>query len=561
MGRIRLISFFILSLACLFIVRLYFLQVVDNRIYLDKANRQYSQSASGIFDRGTIYFTSKDGELVSAATLKTGYTVAINPEILKNPEDVYQKLNTITPIDHDSFIGSVSKLNDPYEEVTKRIDDVSAQKIEDLNITGVAVYEDRWRFYPASDLASNTLGFMAFKGNDYAGRYGLESYYDTTLQRDDKAYVNFFAQIFSNIQKTAENKNEGDIVTSIEPTVQHFFQSELTKVNQKYNSQYTAGMIINPKTGEIYAIVVEPSFDLNNTKNVSDVSTFSNQLVESVYEMGSIIKPLTVSAGIDAGFISATTTYTDHGFVMVNGKKISDFDGKDRGVVDIFTALSQSLNVGMAFIESKLGNDLFDQYMYGFGLDQKTGIDLPNEGRNLISNLKVSRQLEHANASFGQGIALTPIATVRALSAVANGGVLIEPHLVTKINYKIGIARDLFYPAQSRVIKQSTSEEVTRMLVKSVDTVLRGGTVKFPNYSVAAKTGTAQIALANGGGYSDTDFLHSFFGYFPAYNPKFLIFMYTLKPQGVQYSSESLTDPFINTVKFLINYYDIPPDR
>jgi len=548
-------------MACLIIGRLYFLQVVNNQLYLDKANRQYSQSASGIFDRGTIYFTNKDGSLVSAATLKSGVTVAINPEILKDPESAYQQLNAIFPIDHDAFIAKATKQNDPYEEIAKEVDLDTGTKISDLNIPGLGVYEERWRFYPAGDLAANTVGFMAYQGNNYAGRYGLERQYDTTLQRDDKAFVNFFAQIFSNIQQTAENKNEGDIVTTIEPTVQSFLQTELQKVQDQYHSELSGGIILDPETGEIYAMGVEPSFDLNDTKDVQNVNTFSNPLVENVYEMGSIIKPLTVAAGVDLGMISATTTYNDPGCIIVDTKSLCDFDKQDRGVVTVQTGLGQSLNVVMAKIVGTIGDTNFDNYLYGFGVAQKTNIDLPNEAADLVSNLETSRQLEHMNASFGQGIALTPIATVRALSAVANGGVLIQPHLVKTINYKIGISKNLSYPALSRVIKPSTSEAVTRMLVYDVDNILANGADKNPNYSVAAKTGTAQIPLPNGGGYNTTDFLHSFFGYFPAYDPKFLIFLYTVKPQGVEYSSESLTQPFMDTVKFLINYYEVPPDR
>jgi cell division protein FtsI/penicillin-binding protein 2 len=559
MGRIRLLSFFIITLALIFIVRLYFLQVVDNRLYLDKANKQYSQSATGIFDRGTIYFTAKDGSLVSAATLKSGYTIAINPELMEDPESAYTQLSQIITLDHDTFIAQATKKNDPYEEIAKRVDDAPAQQIQALGIKGVAVYEDRWRFYPAGDLAANTVGFMAYKGNDYAGRYGLESQYDSTLVRDDKAYVNFFAQIFSSIQKTAENKNEGDVVTTIEPTVQSFLESELQKVNQEYSSEMTGGIIIDPTTGAIYALGVYPSFDPNNTKTVTDISTFQNPLVENVYEMGSIIKPLTVAAGVDLGMITASSTFDDPGCITVNTKSLCDFDRQDRGIVTVQTGLGQSLNIVMAKIVGLIGNDNFDKYMYGFGLGQKTNIDLPNEAADLISNLQTSRQLEHMDASFGQGIALTPMATVRALSAIANGGVLIEPHIVSQIDYTIGLNKNLSYPAQNRVIKQSTSQEVTRMLVVDVDNALKNGADKLPNYSVAAKTGTAQIPEK--GGYSATDFLHSFVGYFPAYNPKFLIFLYTLKPQGVQYSSESLTDPFFNIVNFLINYYEVPPDR
>jgi cell division protein FtsI/penicillin-binding protein 2 len=400
---------------------------------------------------------------------------------------------------------------------------------------------------------------MGFKGNEFAGRYGLEKFYEDTLVRKQDVYVNFFAQIFANVKNSVNGKNEGDLVTSIEPNVQSFFESELKNTNEKYSSEYTAGIIINPKNGEIISMAVYPSYDLNNTKNVKDSKVFNNPLVENVYEMGSIIKPLTVSAGLDAGVITASSTYNDTGSIFINNKKISNFDGKARGITSIQTALSQSLNVGMTYVVSKLGNQKFDQYFYDFGLDEKTGIDLPNEAKDLVGNLKSPRDIEHYTASFGQGIALTPVATVRALSVLANGGYLINPHIVKKINYKVGVSKDLSYPDAKRVIKQETADEITRMLVKSVDTVLRNGEVKFPNYSVAAKTGTAQIAKA--GGYEEDEYLHSFVGYFPAYNAKFLIFLMTFKPQGVEYSSESLTDPFINIVKYLINYYEIPPDR
>ncbi len=567
LSRIRIISICIFLFALLLIGKLYMLQVVHSDTYTEKADRQYSTAGGSIFSRGNIFFQNKDGELVSAATLKSGFIVAVNPQILKDPERVYEILNPILPLEHDVFIAKATKKNDPYEEIAKHVETEVGEKIDALKIPGLKVYKDRWRFYPGGDSASHTVGFLGFKGDEYAGRYGLERYYESVLSRTNAAYTNFFAQIFSNIKdvknSTLENEKEGDIVTTIEPTVQSYLQEVLASTTQKWGADYVGGIIINPMTGEIYALGTYPTFDPNNTQVEKKVQTFSNKLVENTYEMGSVIKPLTIAAGIDAGVITSATTYNDTGFVMVSGKKVSNFDGKARGVVDMQQVLSQSLNLGVFHVEKLLGYKKFADYMRSFGVAEKTNIDLPNEAKNLTSNLdrKSPVEVEYANMSFGQGISLTPISTVRALSTIANGGYLIHPHVTKKINYKIGITKDIEFPPGAQVIKKETAHEVTRMMIYSVDNVLSNGSTKLTNYSVAAKTGTAQIAKSGGGGYYEDTFLHSFVGYFPAYNPRFLIFLFIMNPRGAQYGSETLTTPFSETVKFLINYYEVPPDR
>ena len=306
---------------------------------------------------------------------------------------------------------------------------------------------------------------------------------------------------------------------------------------------------------------ISPTFDPNNSQDVTDISTFSNPLVEDVYEMGSIIKPLTMAIGIDTGVMTATTTYDDPGCIVLKRSRVCDFDLQNRGVVTMQTALSQSLNVGAAAAEKLIGDARFTQYMYNFGLNEKTGIDLPNEALDITNNLNAPRELEHAEASFGQGIALTPVATIRALAAIANGGVLVNPHVVKQIDYTVGLTKNIPTVNERRVVSAATAEAVTKMMVWSADNTLMNGTVKLENYSVAVKTGTAQIAKPNGGGYYSNKFLHSFVGFFPAYNPKFIIFLYTLQSAGCAIWSETLTMPFMDLVKFLINYYNVPPDR
>lgn len=561
---------FIVIFAIILVGKLYMVQIVANEKYMEKAEHQYIAGAN-YFDRGTIYFSTKDGARVPAAMVRDGYTLAINSSLLQksgNAEDVYEKLSKITPLDKDAFLAKAGKAGDPYEEIVKRLDLGTAEKIRVEKIGGVILAKERWRTYPGERLASHTLGIIGYKGDELSGRYGLEREYEGTLGRTgDDAFINFFAEIFSNIKKTVspDDELEGNIVTTLEPSVQSFLEGELEKVSLQYASDFSGGIVIDPNTGEIFALALTPNFDPNYPQRESSSAVFTNKFVEDRYEMGSIIKALTVSAGLDSGAITAGTTYNDPGCMTLNTETFCNYDVKSHGSgVSMQTVLSKSLNTGSAFIVSRMGRGKFAEYMNAFGIGEKTGIDLPNEGNSLVSNLKTNRDLEHAQASFGQGIALTPIGTVRALSAIANGGTLITPHFVKEIEYKLGPSKTVAYPEvdeRPRVLKPETSEEISRMLTESVDKTLRDGRVRLEHYSVAAKTGTAQIANPAGGGYYTDRYLHSFFGYFPSYEPRFLIFLYTYYPKNVQYASETLTDTFMETTKFLISYYQIAPDR
>lgn len=565
-NRLRFLSVLVLAAALVLIGRLYLVQIVRGEAYKEKAERQYVAGAS-YFDRGSIFFTSKDGNLVPAASIKTGYTLAINPQILSGRtdlENIYELVNAVTPVDREEFFIKARKSADPYEELAKRLSMDTAGKISTLGIPGVSVYAEKWRIYPGEDMAAHAVGLIGYKGNELAGRYGLERYYEDILGRSsDAAFVNFFAEIFSNIEKQVSGESlEGSIVTTIEPSVEAALEESLRGITEQYSSEFTGGIVMDPRTGEIYAMALHPSFDPNAPQKAGDVGIFRNKFVEDRYEMGSIIKPLTMAAGIDAGAVTRRSTYNDPGCQTLNTKTFCNHDLKSHGsAVSMQEVLGKSLNTGVAHVVKKMGNKSFADYMLSFGLSTTTGIDLPNEGASLVSNLKSGRDLEYAQASFGQGIALTPVQTVRALSALANGGNLVTPHLVKEIRYDIGTKKNVEYPVGPRVLKPETTEEMSRMLTQVVDKDLKGGTVRLNNYSLAAKTGTAQIAKSGGGGYYEDRYLHSFFGYFPSYDARFLVFLYTYNPQGVRYASETLTDTFIDMAKFLINYYDIPPDR
>ncbi len=562
--RINLILLLFILVSIVLVAKLYYLQIIYGDKFSEMGDRQYTKPNSNIFNRGTIYFQTKDGVLVPAATLKSGYIIAVNPQILSNAIDTYDRLSQYLKIDKDKFITGASNKKLTYFEIARKVNEKDATIIDNFGIKGLNIYKEKWRYYPGGRLASNVLGLLAHGKDGYAGQYGLERYYEDVLGRKEgRSYVNFFAEIFSSVNDLKDGKNiEGDIETTIEPNVQAYLESLLAKTNNKWEADHTGAVIINPQNGEIYAMGNYPSFDPNSFRDEEDVKIFSNPIIENVYEMGSIIKPFTLSSAIDVGAITASTTYFDSGSLVVNNSKISNFDGKGRGLVDMQTVLSQSLNTGTAFAERRMGNATFSKYFKEFGLGMETGIDLPNEGYGLIKNLESPRDIEYVTASFGQGIAMTPIATIRGLSALANGGNLISPHIVKKINYKIGGSKETFIGLGKRVIKPETSKEIARMMTWSVDNVLRDGKMKIKNYSVAVKTGTAQIAKENDRGYYEGKSLHTFFGFVPANNAKFLIFFFMINPgKNIKYSSETLTEPFFETTKYLINYYEIPPDR
>jgi cell division protein FtsI/penicillin-binding protein 2 len=563
--RVRIVAGAVFFMAFIIVARLFTIQIIQGSDYVLKGDRQYIKQIDSVFDRGSIFFTSKDGIKIAAATIKDGYNLSLNPKVIVDPEQAFTAVSQYIDLDKDIFIEKASQTNSTYKELQKRLEVGVGESIRSLRIPGVVVTKNSWRIYPGDSLAANTIGLIGLdKQNKLEGRYGLESYYESVLSRKSvSANVNFFAEIFSDIKRNVlnEKSKEGDIVTTIEPTVQSYLETILQDTQKKWQSDSIGGIIMDPNTGEIYAMASLPNYNPNDLSNIKDASVFSNPLVENVYEMGSIMKPLTMASGIDSGAVNFNSTYNDTGYLELSGKKISNFDGKARGITPMQEVLSQSLNVGAAYVALRMGLEEFSKYMLSYGVGQKTGIDQPNEQKGIIKNLTTGRDVEVATISYGQGIAVTPVQMIRALSVLANDGKLVTPHLIKNIEYIDGTTEYMNVPEPVQVLKKDSTDDVTNMLIEVVDTALKKGQVKMEHYSIAAKTGTAQIADPVNGGYYKDRYLHSFFGYFPAYNPKFIVFVYHLYPKGAQFASETLTDPFINLSKLLINYYEIPPDR
>lgn len=565
--RIRLLTVVIGLIVSIIVLRLYFLQIQNHDSFVVQANEQYVHTVQDIFNRGEIFFTNKDGDLLTAAGVKAGYKLALNPKEIEDPGSVYDAIFSYLDIDKDTFIHRATLPDRVYVEVANNITEEEGEEIISLNLPGVRLYRTQWRYYPGENIASRTVGFMGYSSDESekrTGMYGLERSYEEVLKRENESLsVNFFAEIFTNLGeliKQDKSDSKGDVVTTIEPSVSRMLQRVLTETHEEYDASETGGIVMDPQTGAIFALESVPTYD-NNDRSGVPLEHFQNPLVENVYEFGSIFKPLTVAAGLDSQTITPQTTYFDAGSLSLDGYTIHNYDGRGRGEVTMQEVLDQSLNTGVSYIVDKMRTQKFREYLIDYGIASSTNIRLPNEAEPLTSNLSSPRKVEYATASFGQGLAITPVSMVRALSTLANGGYLVNPHVVQGIKYPLTFKEGEWTKEKGdRIFNESTSETISRMLTKVVDDALAGGTVALPHHTIAAKTGTAQMANPAGGYYEDR-FLHSFFGYFPAYDPRFIILLYTVEPKNVDYASQTLTSPFMKTAEFLINYYDIPPDR
>ena len=554
-------------MSVLVVVRLYIVQIIHGSAYKEEAMNQYVELDSEGGSRANIFFTTKTGQLVSAAVTQTGDDIAIDPSSIGDAATTYIALNKITPIDRGRF-NTAAAGSGTFRVVATHIDAATANKIQKLKIPGVILAPDKWRTYPGGSLAAQLMGFVGYQGTTTAkvGLAGLEKeYQDTLIEQSSGLYVNPFAEIFTNVEELVAvdpNAHKGSIVTSIEPSVQAQLEKILGSVMNQYSPQFAGGIVMDPHTGAIYAMAGTPSYDPNNFSSVDNPIVYQNKEVQGRYEMGSIMKPLTMTAGIDSGAVTPATTYNDTGCITVSTYKVCNFDYKPRGVIPMQQILSQSLNVGASWVATQTGYPTFTRYMKElFG--SKTNIDLPNEVSSDLGNLGDGTKpaVNYDTASFGQGITVSPIQMIRGLAVLANGGILPNPHVVSAIQYQSGITHTIPVAQGLRVFHASSTALVTNMLVKVFDEALGKGKYKQEHYSFAAKTGTAQIPMPGGGYYPMGTYLHSLFIYFPAHDPKFIIFMFAWEPHGQEYASATLAQPIVDMSQFLINYYNIPPDR
>jgi len=510
-------------------------------------------------ERGNIYLIDKNIVLAQTKKKKILYIVSKTFKENFSTSTEYQnallKLAEIIKEDSKKLKEELTK----NQIIKKEISSKEISKLKKVNFKGVYVTEIFARSYPQKLFASHIIGFLNKEG---VGQYGLEGYYNQLLQGkkilEKKSKSPFGGLDFSFIEKSFLKEKKGaDLYLTLNYNIQYFAQKLLEKAKQKWDIDEGEIIVSEPSTGKILALVNFPEFDPNQYFLQKDYKIFLNKSIQTLFEPGSVFKPITMAAGLEENIITPETSYEDKGYVRLGGPPIYNFERRVWGKINMVDVLEESVNTGAVFVEQKLGKDLFWKYIQKFGFTERTGIDLQGEvfSRNL--SLKNGYPRDFAVASFGQGIDVTSLQLVRAFGAIANGGYLMRPYVVEKIVKGKKIIT-VHPKVQRKVISSLTSDKLTSMLISVVEQG-SGRRAKIPGYLIAGKTGTAQVPLKKGG-YSKTKTIQSFVGYFPAFNPKVLIFVKLNNPKGVKTAGLCAAPIFKELARYIINLWEIPPD-
>ena len=573
--RINLFLVGVVLFSGLVLYRLFILSIVRHSAYSLTAQAQ-NENISNLLVRGNIYMSDKNSEIVLSATNRKFPLAYIIPQDISpdKKDKVAEELTMILGVGKDELRSKIDTNSSSIKVVARRVTNGQVEQIESLKLKGVGISYETDRFYPGASLGANVIGFLGYDADGRrAGQYGIEGYYNSDLSGKDPDVASLFkiadpSLLFKLFKQIFKKDNESvvvessfdrpaDFVLTLDKNVQTFVEDKLKMLIEKWSAIGGTMLVQDPKSGKILAMADWPTFDPNNY-SASNPSVFLNRSIQGVYEPGSSFKPITMSAGIDLSKITPQTTYEDVGYFNVAGYTIHNFSEKVFGRQTMAQVLEKSINTGVMFVENTIGDDNFLNYVINMGLGQKTGIDLPGEVSGDITNLYSGRKINYLTASFGQGIAVTPLQLINVYSTIANGGKLMRPYIVDRI-IKEGGKQVVSQPEVVSIpISEKTAIKLQSMLVSVVDNGF--DKARIPGYDVAGKTGTAQIPDGSGG-YSEEEFIHNFVGFAPAYDAKFTILIKMDRPEGITFAADSLSPIFKEIAAFLLNYYNIPPSR
>lgn len=563
------IGFFLAFLLLLY--RLFQWQILEGKVLSAQARNQYEYKSQINAPRGSIL--SSDGSWL--VTSGQAWTIAASIQEIK--EDKKKIADEIAPFfvpegieDRDKAVNEES--DRLYTLLTKdkivwtplkaRVNDAIKKKIEELDFEGIRYEPEEVREYPESSTAAQLLGFVGKdKNGNNQGYFGLEGYYDKPLS-GKPGYVSreadpMGAPILLGESREVSAINGMDLVTNIDTAIQITLEKRLKEGVEKYAAKGGSVVIMEPKTGAILGMTAYPSYDPGKYWEFGD-TYFSNPVVSGTFEPGSIFKVLVMAAGLDAGVVTPNTLCAIcYGPYKIDKYLIETWNKQYVADSTMTSVIVRSDNVGMVFVANLLGIDRFYNYLKAFGVGESTGIDLQGESVAPLRDRKDWGPVEQATASFGQGVAVTPIQMIRAVGAIANGGIMVKPQVVDKLvttNWEEDIKPD----EGKRVLSEKASLEITQMMAEAA----KNGESKWTylkGFRVAGKTGTAQIPID--GYYDETNTIASFVGFAPYDDPKFVMLVTLQQPQTSQWASETAAPLWYNIAKDLFLRFGIQPEE
>ncbi len=572
-------------LALVLVVQLFNLQVLQFRSYKVLADLQHFRESPVPAKRGQI-FSQDNSPLVSN---KTSYLLfaEVNKVIntiktAKKLADVLFDPNSYDDLEKKRGLGNLKKefeagLKERIENqglvwvsLAKKLNEEKKHLLESYELSGLGFEEEFRRSYPEGNLASFVLGFVgSAESGVEKGYYGIEGFYDGDLKgKGGKVVEERSASglpILSGDYKEIKAADGRDLVLTLNRSIQFLVEKRLKEGVEKYQAKSGTVIVMDPFTGAIMAMASYPDFDPGNWENFAknyseDMKDrnliFRNPAISETYEPGSVMKALTISAGVDLGLITPQTEFDDNGPIIASGNTVNNWDKKHHGRQNIIQLLQKSNNIGAAFVGKKLGSERLREYFVRFGLGTQTGIDLAGEDTGVLKTLSQWRDIDLVTAAFGQGISTTPLQLVSAFTVIANGGVLYKPYIVSQI--RDGIKTVPFKPVKAR---QVLSPDKAKIMIDLLTAAAEGGEGKFfvlKKYRVAGKTGTAQIPLE--GQYDPDKTNTTFIGFLPN-NLKFVMLVRLKEPTTSVYAAETAVPLWMEITKDLTSFFAIPPDR
>ena len=544
--RIRFIFLVVLAILIAIVLRVFYIQVFQYTKLSNLAESLWSRELPITADRGEI--VDRNGKTL--ATNITTTSLVIIPNQITNPEDVARKLSDILQSDYDEMVRHVTKKTsiERVHPEGRQLSYEIAEQIDRLNLDGVYLVKESKRYYPYGNVLSHALGYV---GIDNQGLSGLELYYDKYLTGENGA-IKYFSDGKGNrlnLSEVYEEPQNGiNLQLTIDLDIQLAAERELDNVMTKYNPEHAMILAMNPKTGEVLAMASRPNFDSNHYQTASTEVINRNLPIWMTYEPGSTFKIMTLAASMEEKTINLfEDDYYDGGSIQVENAKIHCWKAGGHKAQKFINVVENSCNPGFVVMGQKLGVDTLMKYIRDFGFGSKTGIDLNGESNGILFKNERMGPVELATTSFGQGISVTPIQQVAAVSAAVNGGNLYQPFIVgSMLEPETNQVISLTNP---KIIRRVISEDASSMVRYALESVVANGSGRnayIENYRVGGKTGTAQ--KVQDGHYMSGNYILSFMGVMPANDPEIVVYVAVDNPKGVVQYGGTVSAPIAKSV-------------